>query len=44
MHYKKVIEGHKNYNQKIKDDIENKLNEIRNKKEISIKSIEDLIR
>ena len=43
MHYKKVIESHKNYNQDLKDQIENKLSEIRNKKEISVKSIEDLI-
>ncbi len=44
MHYKKVIEGHKNYNLDIKNDIEKKLSELRNKKEISIKSIDDLIR
>ena len=43
MHYKKVIESHKNYNQTLKNQIENKLSEIRNKKEISVKSIEDLI-
>ena len=44
MHYKKAIEAHKNYNMEIKNNIEKKLSEIRNKKEISIKSIEDLIR
>ena len=44
MHYKKIIEGHSNYNKDIKAEIENKLDEIRDKKEISIKSIEDLIR
>ena len=43
MHYKKVIEGHKKYNKEIKDSIEYRLNEIRNRKEISIKSIDDLI-
>jgi len=44
MHYKKMIESHKNYNQSIKDAIEDKLYEIRNKREISVKSIDDLIR
>ena len=43
MQYKKVIEANKNYTQEIKEEIEKKLAEIRNKKEISIKSIEDLI-
>ena len=44
IHYKRVIESHVDYNQKIKDEVEKKLMEIRDKKEISIKSIDDLIR
>jgi hypothetical protein len=44
MHYKKMIESHPKYDKETKDEIEKKLSEIRNKKEISIKSIEDLIR
>ena len=44
MHYKRMIESHANYTKELKDEIEKKLNEFRDKKEISIKSIEDLIR
>ena len=43
MHYKKKIESHRNYNRNLKDEIETKLNELKNRKEISIKSIDDLI-
>ena len=43
IHYKKIIECHKNYNQELKNTIENKLYEIKNKKEINIKLIDDLI-
>ena len=44
LHYKKVIECHAKYDKNIKDEIEHTLCDIRNKQEISIKSIDDLIR
>lgn len=43
MHYKKAIECHKNYNSKIRDNVEKQLKEIASRKEINIKSIEDLL-